>query len=470
LRRQVRYHGIGACRPVGWQRVVRAAFELGGLLRICCRIGLEASLPGAAARSPGLARIPCGAHIVGHFERGVWPLQRAAQGRDAVGAERRAVHVGSALVADRAFADGRAAHDQCRLGTRLSRRLHAICERCIERVQVVAVDRANHAPAAGAKTSRRVVGEPICNVTVDADAVVVVQRDQLAQAQRAGQRDRLLADALHQAAVADADEGAVIDHRVAVAVEFGRQQRLGERHPDRIGQALAERAGGGFDAGRHADLRMAGRLAAELAKASQLVERQCVAGEVQQRVQQHRRMAVAEHEPIPIGPQRIARVMAQVSVPQHGGHLGHAERRAGVTAPGLLHRIGGQHAHAVGHALQLRAVERLRGGRQRCVHRVNSRRFRSIRRRIIGVKINCIASPILPPGQTMLLGRLIHEPCSIDSRYGKSMPLGLAKRITTIDSSALGMSLAMNGLLVSTVGTRWKLTWVRLNCGQMCFT
>ena len=38
------------------------------------------------------------------------------------------------------------------------------------------------------------------------------------------------------------------------------------------------------------------------------------------------------------------------------------------------------------------------------------------------------------------------------------MPLGLAKRITTIDSSALGMSRAMNGLLVSTVGTRWKLT------------
>ena len=32
------------------------------------------------------------------------------------------------------------------------------------------------------------------------------------------------------------------------------------------------------------------------------------------------------------------------------------------------------------------------------------------------------------------------------------MPFGLAKRITTIDSSAVGMSRAMNGLLVSTVG------------------
>src|SRR5437762_2151069 len=83
-----------------------------------------------------------------------------------------------------------------------------------------------------------------------------------------------------------------------------------------------------------------------------------------------------------------------------------------------------------------------------------ARLFRSIRRRIIGVKMNCMARPICPPGTTILLGRLIHELCSTDSRYGKSMPLGLAKRITTSDSSALGTSLAMNGLLVSTVGTR----------------
>ena len=41
-----------------------------------------------------------------------------------------------------------------------------------------------------------------------------------------------------------------------------------------------------------------------------------------------------------------------------------------------------------------------------------ARRFRSIRRRIIGVKISCIAKPILPPGHTMFLGRRIQEPCS----------------------------------------------------------
>ena len=58
----------------------------------------------------------------------------------------------------------------------------------------------------------------------------------------------------------------------------------------------------------------------------------------------------------------------------------------------------------------------------------------------------------------------------IESRYGKSMPCGSLKRITTIDSSALGIVRAMNGFEVSTVGMRWKLTSVVVNCGQMNFT
>ena len=216
---------------------------------------------------------------------------------------------------------------------------------------------------------------------------------------------------------------------------------------------------------------MARRLAVQLAEALELLERQRIAGQVQQRVQQHRAVAVGQHEAIAVRPDRIGGIVLQMPAPQHLGNLGHAHRHAGVAAVGRFHRIDREKAQRIG---QLAASARS----HRCVHRLVrswraswllscARRFRSIRRRIIGVKMNCIARPILPPGTTMLLGRLIHESCSIDSRYGKSMPLGLAKRITTIDSSAVGMSLAMNGLLVSTVGTRWKFTCVRLNCGQM---
>jgi len=83
------------------------------------------------------------------------------------------------------------------------------------------------------------------------------------------------------------------------------------------------------------------------------------------------------------------------------------------------------------------------------------------------VKMSCIASSIFPPGTVMTFGLVMNESWTMARRYGKSMPLGFAKRITTKLSSAVGMSSAMNGLDVSTVGTRWKLTWVRENCGVM---
>ncbi len=88
--------------------------------------------------------------------------------------------------------------------------------------------------------------------------------------------------------------------------------------------------------------------------------------------------------------------------------------------------------------------------------------------RISGVKMSCIANPIFPPGTTITFGRdMANESCSMVSKYGKSIPFGRAKRITTKLSSVCGISRAVNGLEVSTVGTRWKLTCVRENCGQM---
>ncbi len=86
---------------------------------------------------------------------------------------------------------------------------------------------------------------------------------------------------------------------------------------------------------------------------------------------------------------------------------------------------------------------------------------------IIGVKISCIANGIFPPGQTMVFARDMYESCNMDNRYEKSMPFGLRNRMTSMLSSALGTSRAMNGLDVSTVGTRWKFTCVSANCGQM---
>ena len=131
------------------------------------------------------------------------------------------------------------------------------------------------------------------------------------------------------------------------AVVRGGQVRFGDRQADAVGEALAERAGGQLDAGRQAVLGVAGRLAAPLAEALQVVERQVVAGQVQQAVQQHAAVAGGEREPVAVGPLRVARVVAQEARPQHVGHRRRAERQPGMAAVGLLHGVDRQRADRV---------------------------------------------------------------------------------------------------------------------------
>ena len=73
--------------------------------------------------------------------------------------------------------------------------------------------RVGHVPAISLEALGGVVGEPALHFAVDGDAVVVVERDQLAELQRAGERAGLVRDAFHQAAVAAEHVGVVIDDR-----------------------------------------------------------------------------------------------------------------------------------------------------------------------------------------------------------------------------------------------------------------
>src|SRR3546814_12167897 len=90
----------------------------------------------------------------------------------------------------------------------------------------------------------------------------------------------------------------------------------------RSGEALPERPGGDFHARGVAALGMSRRLAAPLPELLDVVERQVVAGDVQQAVQQRRAVAGREHEAVAVGPQRIGRVVLQEV-------LRTAERRVG---------------------------------------------------------------------------------------------------------------------------------------------
>ena len=307
-------------------------------------IGGEQLVPGRLLLLAARARVPAGVDLLRHFERAVVPAELVARQLDLVLAERRAVGLGRALLVRRTETDHGLAADQGRVGGLRARRL----DRLAHLVGIMAVDVAHHLPAVGFEAGGGVVAEPAAHLAVDGDAVVVVEHDQLAQAEGAGQRAGLVRHALHQAAVAGEDVGVVVDHRQAVAVVLRRQQLLRQGHAHAHRQALAERPGGGLHARGVADLGMARGLGVELAEVLDLLQRQVVAGQVQQRVQQHRAVAVAEHEAVAVEPVRVGGVVVQVVVPQHLGDVRHAHGHARVTAVGLLDRVHGKGADGVG--------------------------------------------------------------------------------------------------------------------------
>ena len=180
-------------------------------------------------------------------------------------------------------------------------------------------------------------------MAVDGDGVVVVEDDQVAQREVAGQRARLVRDALHQVAVGGDHEHA----EPGIVAEPGLQVRPGDRHADRRRDALAERAGRRLDARRVSVLGMPRGHAAPLAEALQLVQRQVVAGQVQQRVEQHAAVPGGQHEPVAAGPVRVRRVVSQVARPEDVRHRRRAHRQAGMARLRLLDGVDRERADGV---------------------------------------------------------------------------------------------------------------------------
>ena len=177
---------------------------------------------------------------------------------------------------------------------------------------------------------------------------MVIEADELTETQRPRQRTGFVGDPLHQTAIAHKHPGIVIDNVVAGTVKLRRQRALGNRHADGVGQPLAKRAGGCLDAGSIAVFRVAGRFRMELAKVFQFGQRQIVAGQMQQAIQQHRRMTVREHKAVTIIPVRILRIVFKEIIPQDFGDIRHPHRGAGVAGVGFLYGVHAQGANGVG--------------------------------------------------------------------------------------------------------------------------
>ena len=146
-------------------------------------------------------------------------------------------------------------------------------DRLAQPLGVVGVADVQHVPAIGEEARRDIVAEGQVGVSLDGDAVAVVDPAQVAEHLMAGERGRLARDALHHVAVAADGIDVVVEHRKVRPVEMLGEPAPGDRHADAVAAALAERPGRGLDAGGQVIFRMAGALAAELAEPLDVVER-----------------------------------------------------------------------------------------------------------------------------------------------------------------------------------------------------
>ncbi len=220
--------------------------------------------------------------------------------------------------------------------------------RAFDGVSVVTVNAAHHVPAVGFKAFRGIVGEPAFNVTIDGDAVVIIERHQFTQFQGTGQGAHFVRNAFHHAAVAHEGVGEVIDDVVSWTVKLRRQRFFRDSHTDCVSDPLAQRAGGGFHACGVADFRVARSLGVQLTEVFQFFNRQIITGEVQQAVNQHGAVTVGQHEAVAIGPGRVLRVMVQEITPQDFGNVSHAHRGARVAGFGFLYSVHAQRTNSVG--------------------------------------------------------------------------------------------------------------------------
>ena len=307
-------------------------------------IGTEQIVPCGIALGAGIPRTPTVVNRVRNLERRVRPFQRGSGQCDFILAQRRTVRAFLALLVRRSETDRGPAADQGRLSCFGLRGTDGL----VDFDRIVTIDVADDLPAVGFETGGGIIGEPTIGVAVNRDAVVVPEADQLAHAPGAGQRSGFVRHAFHQTAVPEEHPGGVVDDVESRAVETLRQHFLGQGETDGIGQSLPQRAGGGFHAGRFGSFRMAGGTRMQLAEALQLVNRQIVSGQVQQRVMQHRAVAVGQYEAVAVGPLRIHRIMPVVAVPEHLGDIGHAHRHARMPGLGRFHGVDGEKTDGIG--------------------------------------------------------------------------------------------------------------------------
>lgn len=90
---------------------------------------------------------------------------------------------------------------------------------------------------------------PRADQLTNGNVVIIINRNQIAQLQVTSHAGCLASHTLHSTSVTKEDVSVICDEREAILVEDGSGVCLGNGETNRVAEALAERAGGDFNAG-----------------------------------------------------------------------------------------------------------------------------------------------------------------------------------------------------------------------------
>ena len=303
------------------RREVRAAASARSRLRV----GILGSIGGEEFRPllPGLrtARADPGGEVlvdaIGHKKlRVLGPAIGVLGEPDLLVAERLAVGRGSVLLVRGAVADVAVQNNERGPVLRLAKDVEGV----LDALDVVGVADPQDVPAVSQKSRLDVLCKGDARVPLDGDVVVVVDPAKVVEAQVTGQRRCFRRDALHQAAVsANGIDVVVEDLKAGPVVPVG-EPLLGDGHADARRNALSKWTGRRLNARNPVILGVPRSFAVELAEVTDILERnrrvaesfvigihRLCAGEMEHGPEQHRGVAVREHEPIAVGPDRVLR-------------------------------------------------------------------------------------------------------------------------------------------------------------------
>ncbi len=170
--------------PLG-QFTAQLTLELGGLSGVLAAVVVQGGVPGILGGSTALDGLtPLVVRLLGNFEFSVLPTQVLAGEGGLIGPQGGTMHTGGVGLVGGAVADGGCHLDQRRpIGDGLG-----LFNGAGDPGQVgVAIGHMDGVPAVGLVALEHIFGEGNVGVSVDGDVVVVVQGNQLAQAQVPGQ-------------------------------------------------------------------------------------------------------------------------------------------------------------------------------------------------------------------------------------------------------------------------------------------